>query len=60
MQLFCVANKCFENASGFKRLRVAKLSLCRKQGRTQGEELGLTPPLELDILQKRYYLRRGD
>jgi len=25
------------------------------QGRTQGEVLGLTPPLELDILQKLYY-----
>jgi len=29
------------------------------QGRTQGG-LGLTPPLELDILQKRYHLRKGD
>jgi len=30
------------------------------QGRTQGGlGLGLTPPLELDILQKLYYLRKG-
>ena len=28
------------------------------QGRTQGGGLGLTPPLELDILQKLYYLRK--
>jgi len=28
------------------------------QGRTQGGVLGLTPPLELDILQKFYYLRK--
>jgi len=30
------------------------------QGRTQGRwgGLGLTPPLELDILQKLYYLRK--
>ena len=28
------------------------------QGRMQGEGLGLTPPLELDILQKFYYLRK--
>jgi len=30
------------------------------QGRTQGGGLGLTPPLELDILQKLYHLRKGD
>ena len=29
------------------------------QGRTQGG-VGLTPPLELDILRKLYYLRKGD
>jgi len=29
------------------------------QGRTQGGGLGLKPPLELDILQKLYYLRKG-
>jgi len=29
------------------------------QGRTQGG-LGLKPPLELDFLQKLYYLRKGD
>jgi len=28
------------------------------QGRTQGGGLGLKPPLELDILQKLYYLRK--
>jgi len=28
------------------------------QGRTQGGFLGLNPPLELDILQKLYYLRK--
>ena len=28
------------------------------QGRTQGGGLGLNPPLELDILQKIYYLRK--
>jgi len=33
------------------------LYLC-DQGRTQGGVLGLTPPLELDILQKLYYLRK--
>jgi len=30
----------------------------RIQGLTQGGGLGLTPPLELDILQKLYYLRK--
>ena len=29
------------------------------QGRTQGGGLGLNSPLELDILQKLYYLRKG-
>jgi len=33
--------------------------VCTLQGRTQGR-LGLKPPLELDILQKLYYLRKGD
>jgi len=28
------------------------------QGRTQGGVWGLNPPLELDILQKLYYLRK--
>jgi len=28
------------------------------QGRAQGFFLGLTPPLELDILQKLYYLHK--
>jgi len=31
---------------------------CPHQGRTQGGVLGLKPPLELDILQKFYYLRK--
>jgi len=30
------------------------------QGRTQGEGLGSTPLLELDILRKLYYLRKGN
>ena len=30
------------------------------QGRTQGSGFGVKPPLELDILQKRYYLHKGD
>jgi len=30
------------------------------QGRTQGGGMGLKPTLELDILQKLYYLRKGD
>ena len=32
--------------------------VCLRQGRTQGGGLGLTPPLELDIFQKFYYLRK--
>jgi len=31
-----------------------------RQGRTQGGVLGLKPLLELDILHKRYYLRKRD
>jgi len=43
----------------------ARRSLCGGrntaiQGRTQGGVLGLKPPLELDILRKLYYLRKGD
>ena len=30
----------------------------RYQGRTQGGVLGLNPPIEHDILQKIYYLRK--
>ena len=30
----------------------------KRQGRTQEGGLGLTPTLELDILQKFYYLRK--
>jgi len=30
-----------------------------EQGRTQGE-FGVKTPLELDILRKLYYLRKGD
>ena len=30
------------------------------QWRMQGASLRLKPPLELDILQKLYYLRKGD
>jgi len=30
------------------------------QGRTQGEGFGVKPPLDLDILQKLYDLRKGD
>jgi len=30
------------------------------KGVGKGRVLGLTPPLELDILQKLYYMREGD
>jgi len=36
----------------------AKLSLHAAKGVRKGGVLGLTPPLELDILQKIYYLRK--
>jgi len=30
------------------------------QGRTQGEGVGVKTPLQLDILRKVHYLRKGD
>jgi len=35
-------------------------SLGKSQWRTQGFFWGLNPPLQLDILRKVHYLRKGD
>jgi len=40
-------------------MRLVQLSGLHDQGRTQGV-VGVTPPLELDILQKLYSLLMGD
>jgi len=37
-----------------------RLYLSQTQGRTQGGALGLKPPLQLDIIRKVHYLRKGD
>jgi len=49
-----------ENMSFLSQRSTSTFACMREQVRTQGGGLGFKPPFELDILQKLYYLRKGD